>query len=74
MLLYLFLLLLQEADDEGAAAGFMPGAEASRLERFVVAKKMSHPITRPVFKARDIDTTISLNTLDAVRAIKSIDS
>ena len=51
---------------EGAAAGFMLGAEAVQVgTRFVVAKESNaHPNYKAkILKARDIDTTIQLNTL-----------
>ena len=50
------------ADGEGAAAGFMLGAEAVQVgTRFVVAKESNaHPNYKAkILKARDIDTTIS---------------
>ena len=63
------------ADGEGAAAGFMLGAEAVQVgTRFVVAKESNaHPNYKAkILKARDIDTTISAQHFGhAVRAIKN---
>ncbi|HEV9941924.1 TPA: nitronate monooxygenase, partial [Streptococcus pneumoniae] len=63
------------ADGEGAAAGFMLGAEAVQVgTRFVVAKESNaHPnYKEKILKARDIDTTISAQHFGhAVRAIKN---
>ena len=63
------------ADGEGAAAGFMLGAEAIQVgTRFVVAKESNaHPNYKAkILKARDIDTTISAQHFGhAVRAIKN---
>ena len=63
------------ADGEGAAAGFMLGAEAVQVgTRFVVARESNaHPNYKAkILKARDIDTTVSAQHFGhAVRAIKN---
>lgn len=63
------------ADGQGAAAGFMLGAEAVQVgTRFVVAKESNaHPLFKEkILKAKDIDTTISASIVGhPVRAIKN---